>query len=222
MDARVDRIGRLGTPIVTIEAAVGDPDIWRAQALRSDWAPRGDFYPGPRAEAPHDYLHALAEPLRLALGGVFGWRSPVDVIGCFYSLATTPAADLIPEQRAPHVDSFDPDQVAFVHFLCDARFGGTAFYRQRSTGFERIDTGNCTEFERVRTAGTAQLQRTPSDYIGAGNPHFEQLLVCPAAFNRIVLFPSNLLHCADLSGVALDPDPAHGRLTVAGFLRPQH
>lgn len=220
MDARINLIGRQQTPIVTIDNAVAGPEMWRSAALELEWSQRGDHYPGPRAVAPQAYFAALAEPLRLALGEVYRWRSNVDVLGCYFSLATTRPADLTLAQRMPHVDSYEPARVAFVHFLCAPQFGGTAFFRQRKTGLERIDSGNCDAFEQVRSEDSIRLAQLPPDYVGADSPAFERLHVCNAAFNRIVVFPSNQIHCADLSGVTLNADPLRGRLTVAGFLRP--
>lgn len=220
MQVQIERVGENQTPVVVIDPAAADPEHWRSAALSLDWAPRGDYYPGPRAPAPRDYLSALVAPLRLALGEVFGWRSQVEVLRCYFSLSTTPAQDLSLAQRVPHVDSYDSRQIAFVHYLCGPEFGGTAFYRQRSTRFERIDEGNCQAFEAALDADFRNSGEPESAYIDNRSPLFEQLLLCPAAYNRIVIFPGNLLHCADLAGVKLDPDPAAGRLTVAGFLRP--
>jgi len=220
MQVRIDRVGDSQTPVVAIEQATANPEHWRSTALSLDWAQRGDYYPGPRAPAPRDYLADLTAPLRQALGKVFGWRSQVEVLRCFFSLSTTHAHDLNLAQRVPHVDSYDPNQIAFVHYLCDPSFGGTAFYRQRSTRFERIDERNCRAFEAALDADFRRLGEPESAYVDAQSPFFEQLHVCPAAHNRIVIFPGNLLHCADLAGVRLNPNPALGRLTVAGFLRP--
>lgn len=214
-------IGNCAVPLVVIDEAAADAELWHARGAELDWAPRGDYYPGPRAIAPLEYLHALQDALRFALGQVFGWRSRVEVLRCFYSLATTPGSELSLAQRVPHVDSYDPRQIAFVHYLCPPRFGGTAFYRQRSTGFERIDERNCAAFEQALEADFARLREPAPAYIGGSDPRFERLHACPAAFNRLIVFPGNLLHCADLAGVELDPDPAKGRLTIAGFLRPQ-
>lgn len=220
MEMQVVRIGALSTPVVVFDQAASDPDHWRNLGIGLDWGKRGEYYPGPRAIAPQDYLLAMSEPLGLALTRVFAWRGRVKVLNCFYSLATSAPDQLSLAQRVPHVDSYDPAQIAFVHYLCQPRFGGTAFYRQRSTGFERIGTDMDKDFEAALVRDFNHYGEPPAAYVDGSSPLFEQLHACPATYNRLIVFPGNQLHCADLAGVALDPDPARGRLTVAGFLRP--
>ena len=58
---------------------------------------------------------------------------------CDYSLVSTPAQELAPPQRIPHVDSLAKSGLATIHYLFKANLGGTAFYRHRRTGFESID-----------------------------------------------------------------------------------
>ena len=48
---------------------------------------------------------------------------------------------------------------------------------------------------------------------------FEVIGEVAPAFNRAVLYRSNLLHCAAIdTGRVLPADPAQGRLTIASFL----
>lgn len=46
---------------------------------------------------------------------------------------------LAPIQRLPHVDGLEPDRLAILVYLSGAETGGTAFYRQRATGYETVD-----------------------------------------------------------------------------------
>jgi hypothetical protein len=39
-------------------------------------------------------------------------------------------------------------------------------------------------------------------------------------FNRAVIYPSFVLHCALFDGAALDSDPRKGRLTLNSFFSP--
>lgn len=216
----VTRLGLEGAPIAIIDNAVEDPGHWRSVGCGLDWAARGDYYPGPRAHAPGAYLAAMTRPLQLALSQVFGWRGRFEVLRCLFSLATTAPAQLALAQRVPHVDSYDPDQVAFVHYLCAPEWGGTAFFRHRSTGFERVDPHRASRFETALASDFARTGEPAADYIGPDDALFECLYECEARFNRVVFFPGNQLHCAVLGGRNLPDDPALGRLTVAGFLRP--
>jgi hypothetical protein len=118
------------------------------------------------------------------------------------------------------VDAYDPQQIALVHFLGERDLGGTAFFRQRSTGFESVDTSRRQRYHEALAADLQSHGEPPPEYIGASSPLFERTHVCTPRYNRAIFFRGTLLHCAALEGVrALPDDPQHGRLTVAGFLK---
>jgi Family of unknown function (DUF6445) len=216
---RLGTIGNEASPLAVIDEFMPDPEALRESALARDWQIRGDFYPGPRAEAEPDYLVQMGRILRLVLPQVFGPVRSAQVLRCYYSLATTRPEQLTLPQRIPHVDSYDPCQIALVHYLCPAEFGGTAFFRHTTTGFETIDEERSAIYVRSLEADFARHGQPPAAYIDAHSTGFEQIGKCPAAFNRAVLFPGNLLHCADLAGVNLPCEPHVGRLTIAAFIR---
>ena len=215
---RLGTIGNEASPLAVIDGFMPDPEELREGALGRDWRMRGDYYPGPRTEPGPDYLAQMGKVLRIVLPQVFGPVRSAQVLRCYYSLATTRPEHLELPQRIPHVDSYDPRQIALVHYLCPVQFGGTAFYRHSATGFETIDQDRSTPYLRALEADFIRHGQPPAAYIDAQSPGFEQIGKCPAAFNRAVLFPGNLLHCADIAGVDLPCDPAAGRLTIAAFI----
>ena len=59
-----------------------------------------------------------------------------------------------------------------------------------------------------------------SGYLSGDTSLFKQELMIEARLNRLILYPSNLLHCAVLSSPkSLQNDVTAGRLSVASFFR---
>jgi len=112
-----------------------DPYALVAQAeARGGFSASSKFYPGLRAQGTLDYARTVRDRLRTLLPEIFG--APADVIPteCNYSLVTLRPEETIPFQRIPHFDGTDTRTFAVLHYLCEARHGGTAFYRHRGTG----------------------------------------------------------------------------------------
>ncbi|KQM98182.1 MULTISPECIES: DUF6445 family protein [unclassified Sphingomonas] len=213
---RTARIGTEREPLLLIDGALLDPqrlvEIAAAGSFAPAYGPAGG-YPGIRAPMPSAYadtvVRALDPLLRdaFALGDVRLGRAE-----CSFSIVTRPAADLVPTQRAPHVDTVDPLQFAILHYLCDPAHGGTAFYRHRATGYETLTADRLPQYEAVR-AGEAD----PPGYIDGTTPAFEQTAIVAGRWNRLVVYRSRVLHSGQVHG-ALDPDPRRGRLTANIFL----
>jgi hypothetical protein len=180
-----------------------------------------NFYPGVRAPAPRDYVQALVKALRPHLATVFG--APIDGkahITSALSMATLPADQASLAQRLPHIDTTSPSQLAILHYLCGPEHDGTAFYRHRATGFEAVAPERGEAYfaalrEEMRAAGDG----SGDGYIVASSPLFEQTAVIAPAFNRIIVYASNLLHAGMLPARPLSLDPRVGRLTANTFFR---
>ncbi len=181
-------------------------------------APQSGTYPGVRAALPQAYcdmvIAAFAPVMREAfdLGGV-----AFSLLDAALSLVTTPPEELTPYQCVPHIDTPDPARFALLHFLCDERFGGTAFFRQTATGFETVTPRRSATYALARDRA---IQRTcPVGYVDANDRAYERTLAIPARFGRLLIYPSNLLH----SGAIARPDlltaePRRGRLTANLFV----
>jgi hypothetical protein len=218
--ANVSQLGRESSPIVVIDDFSPDPDQLRAIAQQLDWKVRGDFYPGPRAEAGEAYLASISPVLRATLGRVFAFDGKADVLRCYFSLATTAPAALSLAQRIPHVDSYNPRQVALVHYLCPETLGGTDFFRHRTTGFETINEERSRPYQLALEQDFARLGEPAAGYVDVDSTIFERIGSCEAMYNRAVLFPGNQLHCAALNDITLPTQIENGRLTVAAFIAP--
>ena len=104
-------------------------------------------------------------------------------------------------------------------FLGHGEQGGTAFYRQRSTGFESVDALRLDRFKAELEAGVQKHGMPNPSYIAGDTPLYECIAVQPARFNRALVYAGNTLHCAYLPPeVALSSDPLAGRLTLNLFL----
>ncbi|QBE65819.1 hypothetical protein EWM63_24920 [Pseudoduganella lutea] len=131
------------------------------------------------------------------------------------SLATTPQEALRPIQSLPHFDSVERNLIASVHYLCDERFGGTSFYRHRSTGFESMDAQRIAGYApRLKQEVMRQGARSFT-YIRGDTALFERTASVNAKFNRAIFYRSNLLHSGDIAvDAGLSVVPRGGRLTA--------
>lgn len=188
------------------------------QAIFSPLMQAGNFYPGVRAPAPKAYAQALYEALKPVFADVFG----VDLEGRFkasaaLSLATLPPEQLNTAQRLPHIDTTDARQFAVLHYLCDPHHGGTAFYRHRATGFESIDEDRAPTFYAALKHELDAGEPPPAEYVVSSTPLFEQIGRAEAAFDRILVYRSQMLHSGVIDPTTLSADPRRGRLTANSF-----
>jgi len=221
MEVSLDRIGAEREPVLTVARAMVEPEAlvdYAAREVRFDpvWGPKGG-YPGLRAPAPLDYVGALVRALSPTIERAFGLGAvKLAKAECSFSLVTLPPDRLAPLQRIPHVDTTDPLQFAILHYLCDTRFGGTAFYRHRATGFETLSPERTAAFGAARDR---EVARAEARYIVGDTPHYQRIGAVDAAFDRVVVYRSRLLHSGIIAPDApLSEDPRKGRLTANIFV----
>ncbi|VVT21403.1 conserved hypothetical protein [Sphingomonas sp. EC-HK361] len=223
MKPALQRVGEAGTPVVTVDAFSGDVASLVALAASLAPFPRADtYYPGVRRilreeEPAFAYVARTLEAAAPFIGGAFDAEG-FDLIEASFSIVTRAPAALSDPQRIPHFDATDPRHLAIMHYLNVPMASGTAFYRQRSTGIERVDDGNMGRFVETARAETAA---TPGGgYINASNGAFEQIGAVEAVADRLVLYPGSLLHSGIIPpDMPLSPDPRVGRLTANIFVR---
>jgi hypothetical protein len=219
--ASLHLIGREQEPVMVLDGVMRRPEaLVDYAATEVSFAPAGTLqggYPGIRAPAPLNYVQALVkamDPLvrrAFALGRVGLARAE-----CNFSIVTTAPENLRPTQRIPHVDTYDELQFAFLHYLCDARFGGTAFYRQRATGFEAVTPERAGAYVAARDEA---LGGVPADYIRGHTEDYEQIAAFEARFDRLLIYRSRLLHSGQIPPDMPRPaDPRAGRLTANIFV----
>jgi len=230
MDALVKpelrRFGNSQSPVVVIDDFSGDCDVIAAiaDALAPFPTLKGNYYPGvrrvlTRADADADaYVERTCRDAGQFIAGAFDIDS-FDFIEGSFSMVSLQPHELRPVQRAPHFDSTDPNYFALLHYLRVPPGTGTAFYRQRSTGIERVTEQNIATF--VRTAEAIEpLLPKDSGYIQGTNEHYEQIGAIEALPDRMIIYQGSLLHSGIIPpGMPLSADPREGRLTANIFVR---
>jgi hypothetical protein len=217
------RIGHSAAPLLVVDDASGA--VADTVAMASVLAPfppaRGNNYPGLRRyigaqdQAAACYVRDLLRKLLPAINRLFGMDG-VDLLSASFSLITQRPESLASVQQAPHFDAVDPLHLAVLHYLSGVQGSGTAFFRQRATGIERVTVEN-----NARFVGTAQAEAGQwHGYIGAGNASFERIAAVDAKPDRVIVYPGNLLHSGTIPpDMAFSPVPAEGRLTANLFAR---
>lgn len=216
---RVERQGREQQPVIVIDDMLADLPKWRAMAEAADYGTMGAHYPGIRSPVPYRAAARMRDELAPLIADSFALDPVPPVLECFFSIVTTPPAALAPIQRLPHVDGLEPDRLAILIYLSGAEQGGTAFYRQRDTGFETVDAARHPMFKAALERGIATHGLPDPAYIAGDTPLFEQVAAHQARANRALIYRSHLLHCADIPpGLVLPDNPATGRLSINSFL----
>lgn len=217
----IEKIGTEGNAVAVIDGALTTPDDAIGLAASRNFTPIGPYYPGVRASLGGETAAAFAAGLSPVIGEALGlsatrWRGEA-----FFSIVTAAPDSLAPIQRLPHFDGLEVTRVAALVFLAHADFGGTSFYRHRATGFEAITAERYPLYGEALKADVARHGLPPPDYIGDGAPLFDEIANFPQAFNRLLLYRGNVLHCSRMRNThALSADPRRGRLTINMFLQP--
>ena len=218
-------VGNSQSPIVIVDGFSGELDriLSIAEAL-APYPPHTNYYPGlrrviARADTAADaYVEETCERAGQFIAGGFG-IDRFDLLEASFSMVTTPPAELSPPQRAPHFDTTDQKHLALLHFLRVPPSSGTAFYRQRSTGIERVTEANLGQFVQTATNDAARLS-AESGYIQGSDAFFEEIAAVEAVPDRLVIYQGSLLHSGIIPrGMQLSGDPRRGRLTANLFVR---
>lgn len=224
MRPELRRFGESASPVVVIDDFSGHLD--GILALADSLAPypvHSNYYPGVRriitsADAPADrYVTETCETAAQFIGGAFDIDG-FAVIEASFSIVTADPDMLSPPQRAPHFDTTDQKHLALLHYLRVPVGTGTAFYRQRSTGIERVTEANVDQFVRTAKAEAARLAPA-SGYIHGSDDFFDQIGAVEAVPDRMVIYQGSLLHSGIIPpGMNLSADPRQGRLTANLFV----
>lgn len=205
--------------VIVIDEFVSNPEVMVDEAASLDYMPIGPYYPGIRAVVPPARLEAVLPSVLPLIVDVFSLPTTPHVLEAYYSIATTPSARLQPIQRLPHFDGFDHGRIALLHYLFHAEFGGTAFYRHRSTGYESVTEARWPYFSHRVEEDVHKLGLPPPQYISGDTELYEQVASYSACFNRTIIYHGNTLHCGNIPNNSnLSSSPLSGRLTFNCFL----
>ena len=226
MRPELRHVGSEQSPVVVIDDFTGrlDEILDVAEALAPYPPLKGNYYPGLRRiiEPPDSAANAYVEQMCRDAGQFIAGAFDVDgfeLLEASFSIVTTRPAELSPPQRAPHFDSPDPKYYALLHYLRVPQESGTAFYRQRSTGIERVTEANIGRFIATaqREAGTLA---EGSGYICESDQFFEQIAAVAAVPDRLIIYQGSLLQSGIIpTTMSFSSDPREGRLTANLFVR---
>lgn len=218
--ARVEHIGRQRAPIIVIEDFHPDPHALVAQAeSQGRFVATSKFYPGVRSTGTLEYVKEVRSRLQQLVPQFFAPPNDVYPTECNFSMVTFRPEQTVPFQRFPHFDGTDMNAIAVLHYLCEPRHGGTAFYRHRSTGYEVITPQNVHDYARKLDAEVAEHGTPPPGYVNGSTALFEQIAAYEAVFNRALVYRGTSLHSGSIpSDFVPDLNPRTGRLTVNTFL----
>jgi hypothetical protein len=221
-DVELAHIGRCGIKVMVIENVLRDPlrvaSLGFAQSYSAD---SGNLYPGLRAPMPASFSTELRDWLTPLLQeqGVLAADQTICRDSSFFSFVSTASQDLLPLQRIPHFDSTDPALFAAVIYLCDTRFGGTAFYRHRRTGYEAITQDNLANYQLALNNDMRVHGAPQAAYINGDTVLFETIFASELKFNSAIIYPGRALHAAKIASPFEPPRTKNDwRLTVTALL----
>ena len=217
-------VGQESTPIIILDNFISEPETLISLACDENpyQAQASDFYPGVRKASPMDYSELICRQLFCLLKKTYQLKdvTAAKTILSAFSISTTPPNQLRPIQMLPHFDTAENNQFALVHYLCGAEHGGTSFYRHKKTSYERISEARFSTYTALlkQQAKAEKLHLNPS-YIANDSSLFERIHVIEACKNRVVIYPSNLLHSGNIQPQqGLSAEPRKGRLTISSFI----
>lgn len=223
VNVAMEPIGDEREPVLVIDEVLNNPQALIDYAASEVsfapvWGPKGG-YPGVRAPAPLNYVETLVRSFSPIVEKAFALdRVKLANAECNFSLVTLPPERLAPLQRVPHADTADPLQFAWLHYLCAPRFGGTAFYRHRATGFETLTPERISSYEAARDRELTEAGPDAA-YITGDSPHYLQTAAFEARPNRVIIYRSRTLHSGQIGNAGLlSDDPRRGRLTANVFV----
>ncbi len=219
---RIELLGQEKNPLLIIDNFFAAPEhlLEQANSEPGFTAQASDFYPGLRKQIIGDYPAQSLQTVIPLIHDIFSIapERKAQLSLCAFSLTTTAPEKLRPIQSVPHIDTHDPLQFAMVHYLCAESFGGTSFYRHRSTGHESITQERLTDYFKILKQEVMDEQQTRFNYINGDTRLFERIYQVPVVFNRAIVYRSNQLHSGDISAqLGLSTDPRAGRLTTNSF-----
>lgn len=221
-DRSVTEVGEDGFKLIEVLNVFDHPEAIIEDAAARRFEQINQHYPGVRTPVSEDLLTALCRAVGDIVASELG-APEREILGqAWYSIVTRPPGQLTPIQRLPHFDGFDESQLAAMIYLNHTDHGGTAFYRHRSTGLERVREADFPTYKQRLEEDVQSLGLPPAQYITDGAPIFERIAASSATFNSMIIYPGNALHSGMIDNqLDLSPEPKLGRLTINGFFRPE-
>lgn len=205
-------------PVLIVDNYVDGLDaiVSRARALAPYPQAKGP-YPGERhIITPDDSLLAdYISPMLDALAPIISDAFNADILGATsasLSRVTTRPEKLTRYQSHPHFDDTSGKMIAILHYLTPTM--GTALYRHRATGLERI-----TEDRRDHYLASIRHLGARGHYVCGSNDEYEMIGEITGLRGRIAVYPSNALHSGMIPPDHFTELGCQERLTTNIFIR---
>ncbi|EGF91724.1 histidyl-tRNA synthetase, class IIA [Asticcacaulis biprosthecium C19] len=225
MKIQVKDIGIEGHRVVIVDDAVPHAEgLVRVAAARVFAPVSGNSYPGlrhdftPQSDPEWSYITYILKRYGPIMQDTFGF-SAFRLASAAFSLMTRRPHEAHPMTRIPHYDEVGEAKYALLHFLTPQPQGGTAFFRHRRTGFERISAERKAAFHEGLRQDLAAYGEPAPGFMAGSNEAYEQTAYFEGRFNRLLIYSGALLHSAQVpSNFTFSANPAKGRLTTNLFL----
>lgn len=181
----------------------------------------GTLFPGKRDIMPEPYYRVFKQLIAsLQASNLFNHgQKALYLHRCKLSLVTQNATELSLLQRIPHIDSTDDNTFAAVHYISGKASNGTSIYRYIPENLIKITEKNQHLFRDI-IKQTKSNESQHQGFLNSNTVLFEQVINIKAKPNRIVLYKSNLLHCANLdNNDNYTSNIKNGRLSISSFFR---
>ncbi|TYK66233.1 DUF6445 family protein [Colwellia echini] len=220
-------IGNENTPVFVVDNFMLDYsaaiDEANKLSYESDKASVGDYYPGVRAPVGRDYGMALLKNTAAIFYKIFNVPNHLTLFpqNGSYSLVTKKAHELDLLQCIPHYDNTKALNFALLHYLNEGDFGGTGFYRHKPTGFENITAERKSLYLQSAQHYINEHGNPERQYITESTEHYELIKKIDYKPNRLVIYPSTILHSAFIDNPQRDvcSSPKTGRLSSNFFIQ---
>jgi hypothetical protein len=218
-------VGNEQQKIVIIDSLMKNPQVMVDFAANTPFLgldkKEGNYYPGIRLPPPREYFPSLMAMISPILCQEYGIQidAKMTKAECAISLLTYKPEELSKVQSLPHFDSANSRQFALLHYFCDKKHGGTAFYRHNLTGYETVSRERLDNYMDIFIKDIDQNGPPQKEYIVDSNERFTKIGSVDVNYNRLVIYPSFLLHSACIdSTISVDSNPRTGRLTANAFV----
>lgn len=203
-----------GCPVLVVDDLFADPHAVRRLALGSCFDSTLAYYPGVHGAIDPALLRPLFGQLARLLESVARIRCDAADFKSDFSLVTTPAKDMLANQKHPHIDGLP---FAGVVYLSPQLRTGTSFFRHIPTGLAMLLTSE--EAERYNAwLATEGDRNQPETYAVADGLSWEHLHTIEGRFNRMVMYPGNAFHSIAMVDVEPDITLESARLTQRLFV----
>ena len=189
-------LGNHEVPLFCIDDVFLDPDGVRRRAFGGEFPTSEAYYPGRHqplvsSEAGvGDFCAFIAGLLSRATGKTVRAAA----IATDFSILTTPEKDLLARQGQPHIDG---TPMLGVIYLNNGDYGGTVFFRNRTTGSMRVVTPSEREHYAKISKGQLEVEREVR-FIVDSDTDWEKVDAVDGIKNRLVIWPGNVFHSVEV------------------------